>query len=192
MNQPTPTVVALAVGLALAIQGVAAAVKTSADFDKAFDFTQAKTWGWNPKGAGDVIMARTPEDDAATVKPRAEPIILSAVAAEMPKRGLTLATATPDLVLTYYLLLTVNMSRQTMGQFLPPVAAWGIPPFAPATTAINAMEQGSLVLDLSAKGQVVWRGLGEAEINWTLNDNQRTALLREAVQKILERYPPKK
>ena len=79
-----------------------------------------------------------------------------------------------------------------MGQFLPPVTAWGLPPFAPATQSIKVIDMGSLVFDLSAKGAVVWRGLAEAQIKWEFDEKQRTALLREAAQKILERYPPKK
>ena len=37
----------------------------------------------------------------------------------MTRLGLTQATDEPDLTVTYYLLLTTNMSAQTMGQFLP-------------------------------------------------------------------------
>lgn len=187
-----PTLFVTAVGLAIAVLTGAAAPKITVDFDKAFDFSKAHTWGWNLKGAGDVIVARTPDDDPVAIKQRAEPIILSTVATEMPKHGLTTSGTTPDLVLTYYLLLTTNTSRQTMGQFLPPVAAWGLPPFAPATTSIKVIDMGSLVFDLSAKGAVVWRGVAEAQIKLALDEKQRTALLREAAQKILERYPPKK
>ena len=186
------SIFASAVGLVIAVQSGTAAVKTRADFDKAFNFTQVRTWGWSPKGPGDVIVARTPNDDPVAIKQRAEPIIMSAVAAEMPRRGLTLAAATPDLTVTYYLLLTLNTSSQTLGQFLPPVTAWGLPPFAPSTTALSVIEQGSIVLDLSANGRVVWRGIGEAEIKLSLDQKQREALIREGVQKVLERYPPKK
>jgi hypothetical protein len=35
-------------------------------------------------------------------------------------------------------------------------------------------------------------GVGEAQIKWELDLNQRRALISEAVKKILERYPPKK
>jgi len=185
-------VVAIAVGIAIVVQTVAAAVKIRAEFDKTFDFQQAHTWGWNPKSPGDVIVARTPDDDPVAIKQRAEPIVMSAIVAEMPRHGLKQSAATPDLTLIYYLLLTVNTSRQTMGQFLPPVAAWGIPPFAPSTQSLDVIQQGALVLDLSTAGRVVWRGIAEAEIKWDLDDAKRTALIREAVQKILERYPPKK
>ena len=50
---------------------------------------------------------------------------------------------------------------------------------------------GSLVLDLTSKGEPVWRGIGEAEIKWSMDDEKRVILIREAVREILKRYPPK-
>jgi hypothetical protein len=117
---------------------------------------------------------------------------MDAVAAEMPRRGVTRATATPDLTLTYYLLLTIGASAQSLGQFLAPVPEWGLPYFPPSTTSLEAIERGSLVLDLSTREGVVWRGIGEAGFSMDLDQAKREALLREAVKKILERYPPKK
>ena len=46
-------------------------------------------------------------------------MILDAVATEMTRRGLKQAASAPDLTVTYFLLLSTNMSTQTMGQFLP-------------------------------------------------------------------------
>lgn len=178
-------------GLVIAVEPGVAKVKVRADFDKTFDFSQARTWGWNPR-AGDIMVARTQKDDPEEIRGRAEPVIKSAVATEMPGRGLTAATDAPDLTLTYYLLLTIGTSAQTLGQFLPAVAAWGLPPFAPATTSYEVIEQGALVLDLAAKGQVVWRGLAEAKIKMDMDQKQREALVRDAVKEILKRYPPKK
>ena len=66
--------------------------------------------------------------------------------------------------MTYYLLLTTNMTAQTMGQFLPATLQWGLPPFPPATQALEVMNQGSLVLDLSAKQDIVWRGVAQAKL----------------------------
>jgi hypothetical protein len=182
----------IAVGIAIAVQSAAAAVKIHVDLDKTFDFRQVSTWGWNPEGAGDVMVARTPDDDPKAIKRLAEPLVMNAVNAEMPRCGLMPATGTPDVTLTYYLLLTLGDSAQTMGQFLPPVAAWGLPPFAASTTSLEFVQRGSLVLDLSAKGEVVWRGVAEAQIKLDLDQDRRAALIGEAVRKILERYPRKK
>jgi hypothetical protein len=177
-------------GFCLAVERVAA-VDVKVEFDRMFDFSRVRTWAWNENGAGQVMMARTREDDPEAVKKRAEPIILDAVNMEMPRRGLKPATGMPDVTLIYYLLLTVGQSSQSLGQFLPSTAQWGLPPFAPSTTSLSVIQQGSLVLDVSANGKVIWRGIGEAEIKPDMTEEKRTALLREGVRDLLRRFPPK-
>ena len=71
---------ALATAMALAIHVGLEGVDVNIEHDKAFDFKSARTWAWSPKGAGDVIIARTKDDDPAAMKRKAEPLILDAVA----------------------------------------------------------------------------------------------------------------
>jgi hypothetical protein len=183
---------ALAVAAAFILADAALArVKTQIDFDKAFDFKPVKTWRWNPEGAGEVKVGRNKDDDPAAFKKRAEPIILSAVDEEMPKRKLAKADTDAQLTLTYYLLLTMNLGGQTMGQFLPGTVAWGLPPFAQVTQSLELMNQGALVLDFSANGSVVWRGVAQAEIKLDADNKKRESLLREAVRDLLKKFPPK-
>jgi hypothetical protein len=179
---------AFALALDVAIEGVDVRV----EHDKRFDFRPVRTWAWSPNGTGTVIVARTQEDDAASLKRTVEPWIRSAVATETTRRGLKQAESQPDLTLTYYLLLSTSMSTQELGQFLPATAAWGLPPFAPATQSMKVMNHGSLVLDLSAKDLVVWRGVAQANIDFDIDDKKREALLREGVRDLLKRYPPKR
>jgi Domain of unknown function (DUF4136) len=186
------TLVVFTAWMMIAIQPGDAKVKTRAQADSAFDFTQAHTFGWSPDGPGDVMLARTASDDPETVRTLAEPVIMEAVTANMPRRGLQPAAGAPDLTIRYYLLLTIGGSAQTLGQFLPAVAQWGIPPFAPSTTSLEVIERGSLVLDLSAGGHVVWRGIDEAQMKMDMSQEKRTELLREAVSDILKQYPPKR
>jgi hypothetical protein len=183
--------VPVVVGAALTVstQTALGRVDVRVEVDKTFDFKPVRTWSWNPQGAGDVKMARTQEDDPEAMKRRAEPLILDAVAMEMARLKLEQATSEPDLTVTYYLLLSTNMSAQTMGQFLPPVAMWGIPPFSAATQSLKVMNRGSLVLDLSAKGTVVWRGLAQTDIRPDTDDKKRESVLREGVRDLLRRYP---
>jgi hypothetical protein len=184
-------VVATVVGfIATSLAGMAA-VKVRVDFDKTFGFRQARTWGWDPNGAGNVVVARTAQDDPEAIKQRVEPLIVDAVGMEMARRGLEAAAATPDLTLTYYLLLTIGSSSQALGQFLPSVTQWGLPPFSSSTTSFEVIERGSLVFDMSAKGQIVWRGIAEAQIKTDSDPQQREKLLRDAVKEILKRFPPK-
>jgi uncharacterized protein DUF4136 len=186
------TVLAIAVGVGVAVQPGDAAVKARVDYDKTFDFTKLKTWSWNPAGAGQVVVGRTKDDNPEVVKQRAEPIIFDAVGKELPRRGLKPATGTADATLMYYLLLTVSSSGQTLGQFLPSVVQWGVPPFAPNTTSLEVIEQGSLVIDMMVNGKPVWRGIGEAKINLDDDQKKREALLRDGVRELLRRFPPKK
>ena len=53
------------------------------------------------------------------------------------------------------------------------------------------IERGSLVLDISANKEVVWRGIGQAELKPGQTTEKRAALIREAVADILKKYPPK-
>jgi hypothetical protein len=166
-----------------------AGVDVKVDYNKAYGFTAARTWTWNAAGAGDVKMARTQQDDPEAMRQRVEPIIVDAVGTEMERRGLKQADESADLTVTYYLLLTVGASAQTLGQFVPATPEWGLPPFAAATQSIEVMNQGSLVLDLSAGGEVVWRGVASARVSFDTDDKTRAALLRTAVRDLLRRYP---
>jgi hypothetical protein len=177
--------------LALAAQALSARVKVKVDFEPAFDFKKVRTWGWRSPTPGDVLMARTYQDDAEAMRKRAEPVILDAVPYEMKRRGLAQADTAPDLMLTYYLLLSTSMSTQELGQFAQ-LSKWGLPPFTGATQSLEFFLRGSLVLDLSAAGSVVWRGVAQAEIKPDAEERKRIAILREAVRDLLAKFPPRK
>jgi len=168
-------------------------MKVKTDHDPAFDFTKAKTWAWNAKEAGRVITARTANDDPEEIKSRAEPIIMEAVSTEMARRNVLqpAGTGTPDLTLAYSLLLTLGSQSQQIGQFVPSVAQWGMVPFSGATQSLRGFEQGSLLLDMSANGNIVWRGVAQAEIKPGTPPDKRTQLIREAIRDVLAKYPPK-
>jgi hypothetical protein len=80
-----------------------------------------------------------------------------------------------------------------MGQFLSPVPEWGLPYFAPSTTALSTFPQGSLILDIapSATNEVVWRGVAQAELKWDDTESRRAQHVRDAVQDLLKKFPPK-
>ena len=178
----------IAVGL---VASLAARVDVKVEYDKTFDFKPVRTWAWNSSGPGEVKMARTKDDDPEAARKRAEPIIVDAVGHEMSRRGLVAATNVPDVAITYYLLLTTNQNTQTMGQFLPSTMQWGIPVFAPATQSLQVMNHGSLVLDISSKGTVIWRGVARADIKMDADEKKRERLIREGVRDLLQRFPPK-
>jgi hypothetical protein len=168
---------------------VSARVDVTVYVDKAFNFSAAPTWGWHPEESGRVMMARTQEDDPEAMRQRVEPLIIEAVATEMAGRGRQQAPAAPHLLVTYYLLLSTNVSAQTLGQFVPATPDWGLPPLTGATQSLKVMNKGSLVLDFSADGRIVWRGVAEAKIEIGTDAARRERLLRQAVRDLLRRFP---
>ncbi len=187
----TRSIALVAALVALLVPDALARVKVTINFDKAFDFKSVNTWDWGPDGPGSIMMARTQEDDPEAMKKFAEPPIVDAVAVEMTRRGLSRAPSDPHVIVTYYLLLTTSMSAQTVGQFMDPTMAWGLPLFPQATQSLKILNRGSLVLDLSASGKVVWRGVAQAEIRLDTPVKKREELLREGVRDLLRRFPPK-
>jgi len=185
------TLVAALGAVAMSTHALSARIDVKVEFDKKFDFKAARTWAWDPEKRGDVKMARTKYDDPDAMRGRAEPIIVDAVTAEMARRGLQPAFPA-DLVVTYYLLMTTSLSAQTLGQFLPAVSEWGLPPFEGATQSLEMMNRGSLVLDLSANSQVVWRGVAQKNIKVDTDDRKREKLLRDAVRDLLAKYPARR
>jgi hypothetical protein len=180
---------AMAVAAALLPAAPLDAVDVHVEFDKTFDFRAVQTWGWNPGARGHVIVARTQHDDPEAFRQAAEPLIAAEVSDAMARLGLREAPADPALTVTYYLLLSTNMSGQTVGQFLPAVSAWGLPPFAPATQSLRLMHTGSLVLDLRAGQTIVWRGVARTELKPHTEAARREAVVKEAVRDLLRRYP---
>jgi len=180
---------AIVIALAWAAPAVLA-IDVKIDHDKTFDFKGAQTWTWSAK-PGDVKMARTQEDDPEAMRKIAEPVIMSSVSNELTRRGLKQAPDAP-LAVTYYLLLSIEASSQTLGQFLPAVTQWGVPPYAPATQSLEMMNHGSLVLDMTAKDVIVWRGVANAKIKRETEEPKREELIREAVRDLLKSFPPKK
>jgi hypothetical protein len=185
----------IALSLSASSAVLAAKVKVRAQHDPKFDFRSARTWNWARNEPGVVKMLRTQDDDSEDVRRRFEPTIMGSFEEEIGRRGLSVSTSgAPDLEATYYLLVTIGTESQVAGQFLPAVADWGIPPFAPSTTSFKIIQQGSLVLDFKSTklNEVVWRGVAQAEIDQLKSDEERKVRIRDAVRDLLRQYPPKK
>jgi len=180
--------------IALLSERAVARVDVNIQFDEKFDFSTVKTWAWSPSGYGDVKMARTQTDNPEAYRKVAEPVIVDAVTTELNARGLRsseTSAAPPDITVVYYLLLSTNITAQTIGQFLPNTTAWGLPPFLATTQSFEVFNRGSLVLDLSSGNNVIWRGVAQSNIKPDADLKKRENVLREAIRDLIKRYPPK-
>ena len=172
-----------------------AGIKVRTDFDKDYDFTKPKTFGWHPDGAGEIKMLQQSGDDPVALLQRFDPVIKDAIATELTKKGLVLATnGKPDIVIHYYVLIGPNSESQFRGQFIGAVPPWGLPDFAMTTTSFKVFEQGTVVLDLmdAARKEIVWRGVAEAEINRQKLPAERDKRIRDGIADLLKKFPPKK
>jgi Domain of unknown function (DUF4136) len=167
------------------------AVDVRVDRDPRFDLKQVQTWTWSPT-RGEVKMLVSASDDPDALRQQLEPIIVDAVGKELAGRGYVERQDGPaDVRVTYYLLISAGTSAQQAGQFLPAVAQWGIPLFAPQTTSLRVMEQGSLVIDLASQAldSVVWRGVAQAEIDRQRTGAQRAQRIRDAIEDLVAKLP---
>jgi hypothetical protein len=179
---------------ALGATVVMVGAKIQVQRDKNFDFATLKTWAWNPSGPGDVKVWLTAESKSEPVKKTYEPVIMKAVEDELARRGLPRATGgQADFNVTYYVLITVGTNSQQMGQFLPPVTQYGVPPFAPATQALSIYPQGTLVLDIASPNpdHVVWRAVSQAEVELDRTEAQRSVRLQNIIRDVVAKLPRK-
>lgn len=179
--------------LALTTAVVHAGIKVKVEFDKAYDFSKVRTYGWHPDGAGEVKLLMREGGDPEQIRARWEPTIKDAVEKELTKRGLVPATSgVPDLYLNYYFLSGPNSEAQTRGQFIGAIPPWGVPDFEMTTTSLKIFEQGTLILDLidGPKRQIVWRGIGEAKVDRQRTPVEREKRIREAMAELLKKFPP--
>jgi hypothetical protein len=192
-RRPSATLLLAFLVIVTAIVVPAAKTKIVTNFDKAFDFGAVKTWAWTASGKGQVKMALTADDNPDAVQRQYEPVIVSGVESALAKRGITPASGSPDVQVTYYLLISSGASTQEMGQFVQSVPEWGLPPLSGPTTSFRVIEQGSLVLDvLDPKSNVVWRSVARGEIKLDRTPEERSRRLAELIQEMLAKFPPKK
>lgn len=180
--------------LALTTAVVHAGIKVKVEFDKEYDFSKVRTYGWHPDGAGEVKLLMREGGDPEQIRVRWEPTIKDAVEKELTKRGLVPATSgVPDLYLNYYFLSGPNSESQYRGQFIGAIPPWGVPDFEMTTSSLKIFEQGTLILDLidGPKRQIVWRGIGEAKVDRQRTPVEREKRIREAMAELLKKFPPK-
>jgi hypothetical protein len=56
---------------------------------------------------------------------------------------------------------------------------------------VRVIEEGSLVIDVVNDDRAIWRGTASANINRENDDAKRYKLIRDAVQKLFDRWPKK-
>jgi hypothetical protein len=173
---------ALALAVAL-LPAMAAAQKTTYDYDKSAPFATFKTYAWKDgtKAGNELIDKR----------------LIEGIEAQLAAKGLTKNDAAPDVFVVYHMAFDQqkDISSFSSGPMYGGYGwgwggGWG-------TTSTNVRVReilvGTLAVDIvdARNKQMAWRGLGTKEINTTAKPEKRDENIKKALDKIFKNYPPK-
>ena len=170
---------------AVMIPTLAAAQKTSYDYDKSANFASFRTYALKDgtKVGQELIDTR----------------IVAAIETELAAKGLT-KSDTPDVFVVYHVAFDKEKDISTFssgygGGYGPYGWGWGGGwAGGTSTTQVRDILIGTLVIDMAdaKKGQIAWRGMGVKEVNTQAKPDKRDKSINNAVKKIFKNYPPKR
>jgi hypothetical protein len=161
--------------LAIAIGGCAGPM-ISTDFDPKRDFSKLRTWSWAP-AAPQADGAGTPDVSSLTHER-----IRAAVEGELGRKGFVRAQddKSADVWVQHF---------AAVGQ-----RVYAEPGYGWYGEDLRAMDEGMIVIDVidPKDKRLIWRGSARDAIEHDLTPEERDERIQEAVQDILEKFPPKK
>ena len=161
------------------------AQKVSYDYNKGANFASYKTY--------------QQKDGTKVGQQLIDDRIVAAIDTELAAKGLTKATADPDVVVVYHVAFDKQKDISTYssgygGGYGAYGYGWGGGwAGGTTTTQVRDILVGTLVIDMAdaAKGQLVWRGMGVKEVDTQAKPDKRDKSINNAVKKIFKNYPPK-
>jgi hypothetical protein len=174
----------LGLTLALAaLPAIAAAQKTTYDYDKTATFTQFKTYSW--------------KEGTPTKNELLDKRLVAAIEDQMAKKGMVKNDTAPDVFVVFHIAFDEqkDISSYSTGPMYGGYGyGWG-GGWGSTTTDVRVREilVGTLAIDIidANKKAVAWRGLGTKEIDTNAKPEKRDQNINKAVEKIFRNYPPK-
>jgi Domain of unknown function (DUF4136) len=157
--------------------------QVSSDYDPKANFAAYRTYSWLPR-------IEQPDSDPRLQSSLLHSRIRDAVDAQLTSKGLRQdPTANPDLLVAYHVALQGKLEISTVPSYPYGPSVWG----ATQKTYTRQYDEGTLIVDLidASNRQLVWRGSAQAEVKPDTSPQERQKRINEAVQQILERYPPR-
>jgi hypothetical protein len=169
--------------LALALVAGCSSMQVDADWNTNTRFDAFSSWGWLPREA-------PPPGSGVTADPLLRQRIEAAIEDVLAGRGYALAEqAPPDFLVAYHVAVERKLEARTLysgyntGVWIGPM--W-------SETYIDEYQLGTLLIDViePTRKEVVWRGRAQARVQEWSSPEQREARVREAVEKVLAKFPP--
>jgi len=146
------------------------------DYDTKADFQHLKTFNWMP------IPAKADVDRLNIER------IKNAVNSQMAAKGFRKTRDNPDFLIASHVGQKQKVRVADWGYGYGPYGGyWG-----PRGVDVYKYEEGPLILDFvdTKSKKLIWRGSAKAQISANMTPEKREKLIAEAVQKILEKFPP--
>lgn len=162
---------------ALLLFASCSSVKVASDYDTTVNFSNYNSYAFFKPGI-----------DKAEISDLDKRRILRALDAELSKKGLQ-KSESPDLLISFFTKakerVDVYQNHYGWGGYWG--WGWGHPW---GGTTVSKTTEGSLYIDIidAKTNELIWQGIGTAPI--ASNMEQKEAIIKEIVQKILEKYPP--
>jgi len=150
------------------------------DYDTKTDFASLKTYDWLP------IPAKADIDKLNIER------IKNAVNSQMATKGLRKTPDNPDFLIASHAGKKEKVRIADWGYGYGRHGRYWGGYGGPRGVDVYKYEEGSLILDfVDAKSKkLIWRGSAKAQTNTVKTPEKRQELIDEAVQKILEKFPP--
>lgn len=144
-----------------------------------------RTYAWLPRPPG---LPVEPNEMAVA------PVVKQAVDDTLAAKGYRQDGQTPHFLVAWYVNLEAKQRITTVqtgyGRYRHP----GLPPATtPPIRMVHEYTEGTLIVDVldAPTRSLVWRGTAQAEVLPSVDLPTREARIREAVRRILERFPPR-
>jgi hypothetical protein len=154
-------------------------ISVSDDYDESFDFGALKTWSWHPS-----VASSGGEQGIVTLT---DARIRSAIEGELASRGYPQAANGASFLVAYH----ATVAQKVEAGAEPYGYGWRSAYMAPT---VMTYEEGTLLVDFidPRSKAMVWRGTASAVVDASDSAEKREERIREAVRKVLERFPPGK
>ncbi len=121
--------------------------------------------------------------------------------AELAARGFRKVSSNPDFLVAYHVSLDKRRSVQTLNNYYGYGPGWGYgygAAYRPGywagapETYVYEYEEGTLIVDIvdPRNKELMWRGSAQDEVHFTSTPEKEETQLKEAVQRMLENFPP--
>ena len=150
------------------------------DYDTKADFAHLETYDWLP-------IPTSAEIDRITIER-----IKNAVNTQLEAKGLKMTSDDPDFLIASHVGKKEKVRIEDWGYGYGPHGRYWGGYGGPRGVDVYKYEEGSLILDFvePKSKKLIWRGSAKAQINTDKTPEKREKLIAEAVQKILEKFPP--